>query len=126
KDIKEARPELEKRSRQLLEDGYRKMASYECVDPVRQARGGFEWFGGTAPPHEALTAYGLMQLRDLARFQEVDRTLLDRTRKLLAYRRDGSGGFGRDGKAADASGAPAHVRDAYIVWALTESDNEDN
>jgi len=53
------------------------------------------------------------------RFQEVDRALLERTHTFLLSRRDSKGGFTRDAKGPD--GPPAHVSDAYIVWALTES-----
>ncbi|MBI1913693.1 MAG: hypothetical protein HYS12_02895 [Planctomycetes bacterium] len=135
KEAKELRPELEKESRELLAGSYRAMTSFECIDPARQGKGGFEWFGGTTAPHEELTAYGLMQFRNLARFQEVDRALLERTRTFLLSRRDrgtyassvpsrdrGAGGFVRDAKGLDSpDGPPAHVGDAYIVWALTES-----
>jgi hypothetical protein len=36
-----------------LKDGYAKLITYETK------QNGYEWFGAS-PPHEALTAYGLM------------------------------------------------------------------
>ncbi|MBO7741532.1 MAG: hypothetical protein J6S21_03170, partial [Victivallales bacterium] len=38
----------------LLEEGYKKLISFECREK------GYEWFGAS-PAHEALTAYGLME-----------------------------------------------------------------
>lgn len=117
-------PAAERRSRQLLEAGYGRLTSFECIDPsARDTKRGFEWFGGTAPPHEALTAYGLLQFHDMAKVYPVDAELLKRTRQYLLDQRDGKGGFQRNPRAIDQFGrAPAHVTDAYIVWALTETD----
>jgi hypothetical protein len=94
--------------------------------PQGGKREGFEWFG-QAPAHEALTAYGLMQFRDMARVHDVDPALLQRTRDYLLARRDGQGGFQRNPRALDTFGrAPADVTNAYVVWALTESGKDDD
>src|SRR5947209_15319093 len=87
---------------------------------------GYEWFGGSAPPHEALTAYGLLQFKDMTKVFPVDAEMLRRTQHyLLAAKDDSAGGFRRNARAIDTFGrAPQHVTDAYIVWALTESDPE--
>ncbi|MCI0639016.1 MAG: alpha-2-macroglobulin, partial [Gemmataceae bacterium] len=123
-----ANPELEKRSRQLLNSGYAKLTSFECLDPKETTlRRGYEWFGQTAPPHEALTAYGLLQFRDMARVHPVDEEMLKRTQAYLLGQRDGKGGFKRNPRALDSFGrAPDHVTNAYIVWALTESKIEED
>ncbi|MCI0376495.1 MAG: hypothetical protein L0215_02695 [Gemmataceae bacterium] len=123
-----ANPELEKRSRQLLNSGYAKLTSFECLDPKETSqRRGYEWFGQTAPPHEALTAYGLLQFRDMARVHPVDEEMLKRTQAYLLGQRDGKGGFKRNPRALDSFGrAPEHVTNAYIFWALTESKIEED
>jgi hypothetical protein len=123
-----SKPEAEKRARQLLTSGYAKLTSFECLDPREPSkREGYEWFGQTAPPHEALTAYGLLQFRDMAKVYPVDEEMLQRTRKYLLGQRDGKGGFKRNPRAVDSFGrAPDHVTSAYIVWALTESGLEDD
>jgi hypothetical protein len=123
---KSAKPEIEKRARDLLSRGYQKLTSFECANQPKQVREGYEWFGGNAPPHEALTAYGLLQFRDMARFQEVDQAMVRRTQDYLLSRRDKSGGFLRNDRALDTFGrAPKQITDAYIVWALTESGCEE-
>jgi anti-sigma factor RsiW len=127
KESDQTRPDIELRARQLLESGYQKLTSFECQDPQQPRRRGYEWFGGTAPPHEALTAYGLLEFRDMAKVRPVDQAMLERTRQYLLGQRDGKGGFKRNPRALDSFGrAPQHVTDAYIVWALTESGAKDN
>ena len=120
-----SRPDVEKRARDLMERGYGKLTSFECIDGKQRL--GYEWFGGTAPAHEALTAYGLMQFRDMARVFDVDRDMVKRTQDYLLKQRDGKGGFLRNSRALDTFGrAPEAITNAYIVWALTESGIEEN
>lgn len=110
-----ADPDITRRAREMLEKGYEKLTGYECSTK------GYEWFGSD-PGHEALTAYGLMEFRDMAEVYEVNRDMIDRTAQWLLSRRDGQGGFERNAKALDSFGqAPKDITDAYIVWALSES-----
>ena len=59
-----------------LRNGYKKLVSYESAD------GGFEWFGAS-PGHEALTAYGIAQFRDLEYVLPgvVDSAMMSRTKR---------------------------------------------
>ncbi len=116
-------PEAARRAKDLLDKGYGRLISYECPDTPLKAKQGFEWFGGADQQHEALTAYGLMQFKDMARVHAVDPQLIKRTQDFLLSRKDGAGGFKRNARALDSfGGAPKHTTDAYIVWALVESD----
>ncbi len=122
-DSKQANPAVEARARKLMDHGYQRLLSFECIPPDHpQQRRGYEWFGQTAPPHEALTAYGLLQFHDMARVYPVDPAMIERTRKYLLDQRDGKGGFKRNARAVDQFGrAPQDITNAYIVWALTET-----
>src|SRR5262249_37410822 len=127
KENRQATAEAEQRARELLDRGYQKLIAFECVAPSADKRRGYEWFGGTAPPHEALTAYGLLQFRDMARVYQVDPAMLQRTRDYLMKQKDGKGGFRRNDRALDTFGrAPEDITTAYIVWALTESGKDDD
>jgi hypothetical protein len=127
RESNQALPAVEKRARDLLARGYQKLTSFECLDTGANKKRGYEWFGGTAPAHEALTAYGLMQFRDMARVQAVDGKMLERTRTYLLAQRDGKGGFKRNPRALDTFGrAPDNITNAYIVWSLTESGKDDD
>src|SRR5581483_6903757 len=127
KQSDQTNPALERRARDLLAGGYQKLISFECQEPVKNKREGYEWFGGQAAPHEALTAYGLLEFRDMARVYDVDAKMINRTRDYLMSRRDGQGGFQRNPRSLDSFGrAPDDITNAYIVWALTESSKDDD
>jgi len=119
-------PQASARAKDLLARGYSKLVSFECKDTPQQVNQGFEWFGSPDMQHEALTAYGLLQFKDMARVSQVDPAMIKRTQAFLLSRRDGMGGFKRNARALDSfGGAPKHTTDAYIVWALVESDPDD-
>lgn len=120
----QANPEAVSKAKAYLDKGYARLTSFEV--PQNQKREGYEWFGH-APAHEALTAYGLLQFRDMARVADVDGQMIDRTRTWLMSRRDGQGGFQRAKAALDSFGrASESVTNAYIVWAITESGKDDD
>ncbi len=64
----------EQAAKELLDRGYGRLTSFECQNG--SGREGYEWFGGTAPPHESLTAYGLLQFTDMSRVFPVDAEML--------------------------------------------------
>lgn len=110
-------PGLVKRSEELLDKGYKMLTSFETKQK------GYEWFGGT-PAHEALTAYGLMQFKDMQRVAPatVDEEMMKRTSDWLLSRRDGKGGFLRSPQALDNFGRAAEdITNAYIIYGLAEA-----
>jgi hypothetical protein len=126
KETDQAKPELTSRASDMLNRGYQKLTSFECNDPNAGNRWGYEWFGGNVAPHEALTAYGLMEFHDMAKVHAVDSAMVERTKKYLLSRRDGKGGFTRNPRSCDQFGrAPENVTNAYIVWSLTEAGDDD-
>lgn len=104
------------KAKELLRDGYEKLVTFETNQK------GYEWFG-SAPGHEALTAYGLMQFNEYKKlYSGVDETMINRTADWLLNRRDGQGGYKRDSKALDYFGrASDDVTNAYITYALSEA-----
>jgi len=99
-----------------LDRGYKKLTSYETKE------NGYEWLG-SAPGHEALTAYGLMQFNDMKNvYAEVSDEMVKRTGKWIMSRRDGKGGFKKNPQALDQFGrASDEVTNGYIVYALSEA-----
>jgi len=99
-----------------LDRGYKKLTSYETKEK------GYEWFG-SAPGHEALTAYGLMQFNDMKTvYNSVSNDMVGRTAKWLMSRKDGKGGFKKNPRALDQFGrASSEVTNGYIVYALSEA-----
>src|SRR5690606_23105869 len=93
----------------------KKLAAYET------SQNGFEWYGDT-PPHEALSAYGLMEFTEMKEvYNDVDQKMLDRTVNWLMSRKDGQGGFKQNSGKYGFSAAPENVNNAYIVYAISES-----
>jgi hypothetical protein len=117
---KAASPAIVERANKALDKGYALLTGYEAKSK------GYEWFGSN-PGHEALTAYGLMEFKDMSKvYGEVDHTMVDRTRAWLRGRRDGKGGFQRNAQALDSFGAASpEVTDGYITYALTEAGEKD-
>lgn len=124
RETNQASPEAVARAKGMLERGYQRLVAFEV--PAATRKEGYEWFG-QAPAHEALTAYGLLQFRDMARVTDVDPAMIARTRQFLLARRDGQGGFQRNQRALDHFGrASEMVTNAYIVWAVTESGKDED
>ncbi|HMI92528.1 MAG TPA: alpha-2-macroglobulin family protein, partial [Polyangiales bacterium] len=99
-----------------LQRGYMLLTGYETKQK------GYEWFG-ESPGHEALTAYGLMEFKDMADVMDgVDKQMVERTADWLMSRRDGKGSYQRNAKALDSFGrASVETTSAYVTWALSEA-----
>ena len=108
-------PALIAKAQEKLDKGYQRLIGFETEQD------GYEWFGST-PPHEALTAYGLLQFNEMKQVMDVDQKMIDRTADWLMSRRDGEGSFKLDSKALDSFGrAPQETTNAYIVWSMLEA-----
>ncbi|MFK7790964.1 MAG: alpha-2-macroglobulin family protein, partial [Phycisphaeraceae bacterium] len=108
-------PELIAKAKTNLDAGYKRLISFETPDK------GYEWFGAS-PPHEALTAYGLLQFNEMKQVMDVDQKMIDRTADWLMSRCGNDGSFELDKKALDSFGrAPQDTTNAYIVWSILEA-----
>lgn len=108
-------PDKIRQAAEMLEMGYNRIQGFECKS------GGFEWYGGD-PGHEALTAYGLMQFKEMRTVMPIDDAIIARARTWLFSRRDGKGGFLRSDKRGPTFGyAPEPITNIYILWGLLES-----
>lgn len=115
KETNKSNPEIEKKAMAFITEGYKKLAAYET------SKNGFEWYGH-APPHEALSAYGLMEFTEMkAVYDKVSEPMIKRTVDYLISRKNGKGGFNQNRGKYGFSAAPEHVNNAYIIYALSES-----
>lgn len=115
KESGKSNPEIEKKALGYIDRGYKRLIGFET------SQDGFEWFGKT-PPHEALTAYGLLEFTDMQEFVSVDKKMLARTKKFLLSRRDGKGSFTiASGGYDQFASVPNKVANIYIVYALTQA-----
>ena len=115
KESGKSNPAVEKKALEYIENGYKRLIGFET------AQNGFEWFGKT-PPHEALTAYGLLEFTDMQQFISVDKKMLARTKEFLLSRRDGKGAFTLASGGYDRfASVPNKIANIYIVYALTKA-----
>lgn len=111
----EGDPRLKVRSHQALKAGYDKLTGYQ-VDA-----GGFETWG-SGPGKEVLSAFGLLQFRDMKQVFPVANDILERDADYLRSVRTGKGGYDNSGSSAHGYGsAPPEVLDGFITYALVDS-----
>jgi TonB family protein len=112
-------PEIEAKANAMIKRGYDKLVAFETTDK------GYEWYGST-PPHESLTAYGLMEFTDMSEiYASVDNKMVARTKNWILSRRDGNGGFKHAKGKYSFSRPKSEVRNAYVVYALSETGYND-
>jgi hypothetical protein len=112
-------PAVEAKARHYIHLGYQRLLGFEVEG------GGFDWFG-RPPANRTLTAYGLMEFRDMAKVHDVDPRLIERTRKWLLDCRQTNGSWEPEGHAP--AGLPTGgvqgdqlarlSTTAYVAWAV--------
>jgi uncharacterized protein YfaS (alpha-2-macroglobulin family) len=118
KTTKQAKPDVQMKAEQYINVGYQRLLSFEVKG------GGFSWFGD-APAHKVLTAYGLLEFRDMSRVHDVDENVITRTQNWLAglQQEDGTWQPDQGGIAEGIINRQTGVlrTTAYVAWALAES-----
>ena len=126
KEANQVQPEIEKRAHDLLTRGYARLVGFECNNPQQTPpKWGYEWFGGNTPPHQALTAYGLLQFLDTAKVHPVDADMVGAPDPAVLAEASATA-TAASSKRARVASMPSATRspeltDAYILWALTEA-----
>ena len=111
--------EIELKARLNIALGYQRMLTFQHPDS-----GGFSWYGQD-PEHLVLTAYGLMELTDMADVFEVDPTVLTAAANFLALRQQADGHWAppadRPFYTGGSVSGDAFQATAFIAWALLHS-----
>ncbi len=119
KTTRQISPEVQMKAEGFINTGYQRLLSFEVPG------GGFDWFGNP-PANQILTAYGLMEFKDMSKVHEVDPAVIERTQRWLLAKQQGEGSWSPDqsylhqeswGRIQN-SNLPVT---AYIAWALLES-----
>ncbi len=115
KSTKQSTPELEMKAEEYINLGYQRLVVFE-VDG-----GGFSLYGDP-PAILFLSAYGLMEISDMARVYPVDEAMIERTARWLVSQQAADGSWSsEDYRVAGQQLATT----AYVTWALAESDVAD-
>ncbi len=115
----QATPETDMKAQGFISVGYQRLLSFEVPG------GGFEWFGNH-PANKLLTAYGLMEFKDMSNVYEIDENVIERTRQWLLSRQEKDGSFKPDASYLHAESWGRIQKNemlptAYISWALLEA-----
>jgi hypothetical protein len=120
KQTRQAKPDIQMRAEGFINHGYQRLLTFEVQG------GGFEWFG-QAPANQILTAWGVMQFKDMARvYPSVDPAIITRTQNWLVSKQNANGTWTPDKAYLHAEswgniqGSDLMVT-AYVTWALIES-----
>jgi len=113
-------PEWRMKLEAALNAGYQRLLTFEV------SGGGFDWYG-RPPAKTLLTAYGVLELNDMAKVHGVDRAVIDRARAILGERQEPDGSWDLD--------VPIHTwhqqsrgaipTTAYVLWSLKEAGYRD-
>ena len=100
----------------FIATGYQRLLTFEVPG------GGFSWFG-SAPANKILTAYGLVEFRDMARVYDVDPEVIARTSNWLIRQQQPDGGWKPDTQFINEGATNRFNSDvlritAYIAWVL--------
>ena len=108
---KTAAPEAQMKAESYVGTGYQRLLTFEATG------GGFSLFGrGTG--HVFLSAYGLLQLTDMAKVYPVDEAALERTARWLLARQAGDGSW----SSGDyRTGGNTLGTTAFVTWALADA-----
>jgi len=125
KRTRKSAPATEAKARQYIHLGYQRLVSFEV------SGGGFDWFG-RPPANQMLTAYGLMEFKDMQRVHDVDPDLITRTRHWLLSKRNADGSWPADSQMINdgLAGSVQRGKDlqlaatAYIGWAVFGDDQD--
>jgi uncharacterized protein YfaS (alpha-2-macroglobulin family) len=117
RQTKKNAPEVEAKARQYIHLGYQRLLGFEVTG------GGFDWFGHP-PANRTLTAYGLMEFRDMAKVHDVDPQLIERTRQWLLRQQRPDGSWDPEGHmlhedpARGTNNLARLAATAYVAWAV--------
>lgn len=110
-------PQVQMKAERLINLGYQRLLSFEV------AGGGFDWFGHP-PANRILTAYGLLEFRDMSRVFPIDESVISRTQQWLERQQQSDGSFLPEHHALHDVRHGDNDRvlsTAYVAWALAES-----
>lgn len=115
-------PEMEMTAETYINNGYQRLLTFEV------SGGGFSWFGD-APANKLLTAFGLMEFKDMAKVHDIDPALIKRTQDWLVSMQESDGSWKPDESYLHAESWSRLQNSnilvtAYITWALLDTGYE--
>ena len=112
---------LKEKAISYISSGYQKLLTYE----VKGESGGYSLYG-YSPAETVLTAYGLMEITDLSKVYSVDDSVIEKMTEFLYKKQNSNGTFTITGNHLGGASSSENLSlNAYIIWALSESNPND-
>ena len=113
--------EIKEKAISYISSGYQKILTYE----VKGESGGYSLYG-SSPAETVLTAYGLMEVKDLSTVYSVDNSVIEKMTNFLYSKQNSNGTFKITGIHLGGAGTREELAlNAYITWALSEANPND-
>ena len=113
--------EIKAKAISYISSGYQKILTYE----VKGESGGYSLYG-SSPAETVLTAYGLMEVKDLSTVYSVDNSVIEKMTNFLYSKQNSNGTFKITGIHLGGAGTREELAlNAYITWALSEANPND-
>lgn len=122
KDNKLDNSEIKEKALNYISSGYQRLLTFE----VKSEKGGYSLYGDS-PAESVITAFGLMELKDLTDVYDVDDNVINNMKEFLFTKQKSNGSF--EYSSTYIGGAVSTndlAMSAYITWALSEAYPEDN
>lgn len=110
-------PEIEEKALNYITAGYQKLLIYE----VKGKKGGYSLYG-SSPAEPVITAFGLMEMKDISKVYPVDEKVIENMTEYLFDVQKTNGSFDYSSTyIGGASSTDDLAMNAYITWALSEA-----
>lgn len=107
---------------EYISKGYQKLLTYE----VPGEKGGYSLYGNS-PAEPVITAFGLMEFKELSDVYEVDENVINNMKEYLYKNQKVTGEFDYSSTyIGGSSSTDKYAMNAYIIWALSEADSSDS
>lgn len=113
--------ELKSKALSYINAGYQRLLTYE----VKGSKGGYSLYG-RRPAETVITAFGLMEMKELSNVYDVDENVIQNMTEFLFKEQKIDGSFNYDSTyIGGASSTTDIAMNSYIIWALSEACPED-
>lgn len=109
-------PEVKAKALDYISTGYQKLLTYE----VSGTKGGYSLYGNS-PAEPVITAFGLMEMKEISDVYDVDEKVIENMKEYLFDVQKVNGSFDyKSTYIGSAASTDEIAMNAYIIWALSE------
>jgi len=111
----QAAPEIAMKAEHFVNTGYQRLLTFESPT------GGFNWWGNQEPGNIVLTGLGIQQFEEMSKVHQVDRGIIDRSKRWLASKQASDGSWDRETHLHGYNmqlGASKLRTTSYVLWSL--------